>query len=81
MSIAFCVIGCLCNFLCVGKSRNKEKNRTWCFVERKIKKTTLEHPFFLYAILFLNNKHVKLNDVANQILSYSLLIFFKQFHC
>jgi hypothetical protein len=24
---------------------------------------------------------VKLNDVANQILSYSLLIFFKQFHC
>ncbi len=52
---------------------------TWCFVERKIKKTTLEHPFFLYAILFLNNKHVKVNDVANQILSYSLLIFLNNF--
>jgi hypothetical protein len=24
---------------------------------------------------------VKLNDVANKILSYSLLIFLKQFHC
>jgi hypothetical protein len=59
----------------------RKTNRTWCFVERKIKKTTLEHPFFLYAILVLNNKHVKANDLANRILSYSLLIFFKQFHC
>lgn len=32
----------------------RKTNRTWCFVERKIKKTTLEHPFFFPLLLFLS---------------------------
>ncbi len=44
-TIALFVGGCLCNFLCVEKSRNKEKKWSQCFVEKRIKKTTFEHPF------------------------------------
>jgi hypothetical protein len=51
MSIAFSIDGCLCNFLCVEKSRNKNS----CFVKRRIKKTTLEHvhPFYFHLPPFL----------------------------
>ncbi len=42
---ALFVGGCLCNFLCLGKSRNKENKWSRCFVEKRIKKTTFEHPF------------------------------------
>ncbi len=43
-----------CNFLHVKKFKNKGKKRRWCFIEKKIKKTTLKHPpFFLFPFSFL----------------------------
>ncbi len=54
--------GHLCNFLHNKKVKNEGKKRSWCFIEEKIKKTTLKHPpifpfssFFPHAFIFLNS--------------------------
>jgi hypothetical protein len=38
-------MGVYVTFFSARKSRNKEKKRSWCFIKKRIKKTTLEHPF------------------------------------
>jgi hypothetical protein len=36
------------------KNLGKRKKKKWCFVERRIKETTLEHPFFFPLPPFLS---------------------------
>jgi hypothetical protein len=41
------------NFYLLESSWTRGKKKSWCFVKRRIKKTTLEHPFFFPFPSFL----------------------------
>jgi hypothetical protein len=40
-------------FTCWKVQEQGKKKKSWCFVKRRIKKTTLEHPFFFPLPSFL----------------------------